>query len=267
MILFPPEINYFSLFGLNIHYYSMCIFLAIMVSFGAAYYFAGKISSEVDKNVLLDFVPFLVIVSIIGARLYYVLLSIDYYVLNPLSAFMIWQGGLSIHGAFIAGVLFGFFYMKKNRLDFFSYADLIALVLPLGQAIGRFGNFFNQEAIGLPAFNYKVAIFVEKQFRPYLYKDYEIFHPHFLYESILNFIIFLILLFLIKKTAKRYSGLTFFTYILLYSSVRIFLEYLRLDTVRNLLGIPVPALVSAIGIVAGVTGIVIRLKKNKNILH
>ena len=263
MILIPPDINYFGFLGLNIHYYSVCIFFAVILSFFFAYYGCGRFFLSVDKNVLSDLTPSLIIYSIIGARLYYVLLSLDYFISNPLAVFMIWQGGLSIHGAFLGGVIFGLLYMKKKKLNFFPYADIVSLVLPLGQAIGRWGNFFNQEAFGVPVNNSHIALYVKESLRPLQFKEYEYFHPCFLYESILDFLIFIILFFTAKKISKKFDGVIFFLYILLYSIVRAVIEPFRLDTIFYIKNIPFPVIVSVIGILTGITGIFIRIKKGK----
>jgi len=262
MILIPPENNVFNLFFVKIHYYSICIFLAVLVSFIIGYYFAGKFSNDTDKETFSDFVPLLIIFSIIGARLYYVLLSLDYYLINPVSALMVWQGGLSIHGAFLGGLIFGAFYIKKHKLNFFSYADLVCLVLPLGQAIGRWGNFFNKEAFGLPVSDLApVKLFIVEAFRPEKYRHESFFHPCFLYESILDFCLFIVLLFITYKFKGRFKGLVFYLYIALYSIIRALIEPIRIDTAFFIGKVPFPFLVSIIGIMIGVIGIIFVIKK------
>lgn len=263
MILSPPLFSYFSLFGFRIHYYSICIFLGVLISFFAAVFFAKKINSNIDTDVLIDMMPLLILISILGARLYYVLLSLDYFIKHPAVIFMVWQGGIAIHGAIIAGIIFGFLYLKKKKLPFMPYADVVSLVLPLGQAIGRWGNFFNSEAYGKPVpVGFPIKLFVHMKYRPSEYINFDYFHPTFLYEAVLNIVIFLALIFLYKKTANKYDGLTFFSYILLYSLIRIPLEFLRVDTVCYLFNIPFPVIVSVIGIIIGIIGICSRLKQS-----
>lgn len=266
MILIPPDVNYFTVFNFNIFYYSVCIFAACFISFLLAYFVSEKYFPSVDRNVILDFSPFLLLFSIIGARIYYVLLSLDYFLLHPVLIPMVWKGGISIHGAFIGGVIFGLIYFKKKSLKFLPYADIYALVLPLGQAIGRWGNFFNSEAFGAPVLSEKFPfyLYIKESLRPLDYAGFEYFHPVFLYESVLDFLIFIVLFILMKKTAKKYDGLIFFSYILLYSLVRAFLEFLRLDTVFYLFSLPFPVLVSIIGIITGAFGIFSRLKAQGN---
>ncbi len=256
MIIYPYPFRSFDLFGFDIRFYSICMFLAIISAFLIAYGLAGKISDNTNKDTLLDFFPWLFISGISGARIYYVILSFNYYFSNPHLIFQIWRGGISIHGAIIFGIIAGIVYFKIKKLKFYPYADIIAIGLSLGQCVGRFGNFFNQEAFGVPVYdNFFIKLFVEKRYRPLEYVDYGYFHPVFLYESILDFLIFIALFFVLKKTANKFDGLVFYLYIILYSIVRAFLEFLRLDTVLYLFGVPFPFLVSIIGIFAGLIGI------------
>ena len=266
MILYPPELNYFNLFGFNLHYYSLCIFFAIIICYLVSLFLSSKVMTAVDKNILSDMLPLLVVFSIIGARIYYVLLSIDYFILNPAAIFMVWQGGLSIHGAIIGGIIFGAIYAKKNKINFFPYGDIICATLPLGQAIGRLGNFFNQEAFGMPTFNAPIKLYVSSNFRPEQYPNNKYFHPCFLYEAILDLLVFIILLILMKKTSKSYDGVIFFAYILLYSVVRAIIEPFRLDTVFYMGNIPFPLLISIFGMIIGVLGIIIRIRTGKESL-
>lgn len=263
MILSPPSFNYFDFHYFQIKYYSICIFLSVLVSFFSMLFLVKKINPSLDKNVLFDFIPPLIIFSVIGARLYYVLLSADYFIKHPEMIFMVWYGGIAIHGAIIGGTLYGIYYFKKHKLSFFKYADPIALVHPLGQAIGRWGNFFNSEAFGLPvSVDFPLKLFVHFKYRPTEYINYDYFHPTFLYESILDLLVFGLLIFVYKKTANKIDGLTFFSYILLYSVIRIPLEFLRLDTVYYLFNLPFPVLISIIGIFTGMAGICKRIKQS-----
>ncbi len=180
--------------------------------------------------------------GIFGARLYYVILSLDYYCLHINEIFFFQQGGLSIHGAIIGGLISGIVFCKIKQLNFAKYADLYALGLPLAQAIGRWGNFFNSEAFGLPT-NLPWGVFIPVNNRPFLYEFNEFFHPTFLYESIWNIFVFLILYFVIKKYFFQKKGVLFFSYLILYSIGRIFTESIRIDSVLNIAGIPIAILV------------------------
>jgi len=209
MIVLSPSSSSFNLLGLEIKFYSVCMFFAIAVSYFAAIKFSNYFK-KTNTDILIDFSPLMILISIIGARLYYVLLCFDYYKENLLSAFFIWQGGLSIHGAIIAAIIFGAVYFKIKKLNFFDYADIISLVTPLGQAIGRWGNYFNQEAFGKPTYDSFIALFVDKNMRPVKYIDNEYFHPAFLYESILDLTVFFILFLIMKKNRPKIGRLYIF---------------------------------------------------------
>lgn len=262
MILIPPEKSVFSFFGIGMHYYSVCILFGILAAFFVLVKLIAK-KCYTDKNIIYDFAPSLIIVAILSARLYYVLLSLNYYIKYPFEIFYIWNGGIAIHGAILGGILYGIFYFKKRGLKFLPYADAFAAVLPLGQAIGRWGNFFNSEAFGIPASSDSLfKLYVSQKFRPEKFLDVEYFHPAFLYESVLDLLIFIVLLFVYKKTAEKFSGLVFFLYILLYSTVRIVVELCRVDTVFYLFNIPFPVLISILGIIAGSIGILKVIKQS-----
>ncbi len=262
MIIPPPNSSEFVFFNIHIHYYSICIFLGLLAAFYALLTAIKRLNLSVCKDVIWDFTPMVLIWGIIGARTYYCLLSFNYFIHHPKEIFMFWEGGISIHGAILFGILYGIYYFKKNKLSFFKYADLYALVLPLGQAIGRFGNYFNQEAFGTPVQNSLIKLYVTEKFRPKGYEQYSYFHPTFLYESILDLLIFLTLLFIMKKTAtKNYSGLIFFSYILLYSIVRLIIEFIRLDTVLYLFKIPFPSFISIILIIFSSVGLFLLFRK------
>ncbi|MCR4881452.1 MAG: prolipoprotein diacylglyceryl transferase [bacterium] len=176
--------------------------------------------------------------GIIGARLYYVILNSAYYLDNPMETIMLQNGGISIHGGIIGGVIATYIYAKKNNVDFLKFADLYALGLPIAQALGRWGNFFNSEAFGLPT-SLPWGLFIPESLRPLQYKSFEFFHPTFLYESLWDIFIFLILFFVIKKYYFKNKGVLFFSYLILYSVGRIAIESIRIDSILNILGIPV----------------------------
>lgn len=261
MIIGSPIVSGFDLFGFNIRIYSVCMFLAIALAFIFVYYSSGRLSLKTSKDVILDFFPWLFLSGVFGARLYYVLLCHEYYFLNPHLIFQIWTGGISIHGAFLGGIIAGVIYFKYKKIKFFPYADICSTGLALGQAVGRWGNYFNQEAFGAPITgNFPIKLFVDSSFRPFEYQNNDYFHPVFLYESIFDFLIFLILIFSLKKSADKYDGFVFFAYIFLYSFVRAFLELIRLDSVLFINSLPFPFLVSVFGIFAGVLGMIYRLR-------
>ncbi len=200
----------------EIRLYGLTLALAIFVS----YFFARKNSWRfgVSKEAIDDYSFWAVIVSVLGARIYYVLFTYDYFLQNPAEIYKIWHGGLSIYGGILAGILFTYFYCKGKAFTFNQLFDLIALSLPLGQAIGRFGNFFNQEAYGS---------ITDLPWKMYVSSDGQYHHPAFLYESILDLAVFFILYKLMGKTKSGGLGLA---YLALYSFGRFFIEGIRVDS-------------------------------------
>lgn len=214
----------FSMGFLEIRWYGVILAAAILAGYLVARQNSwrfGISSTDID-----DFSFWAVIAGIIGARLYYVIFSYDYFSQNPGEIYKIWRGGLSIYGALIAGIIFAYFYVRRKAYSFWQLFDLLALGLPLSQAIGRLGNFVNQEAFGLPT-NLPWEMYVAPRFRPQEFSQAQFFHPTFLYEAIWNIIVFLILY---RLVGRAKSGVIGWTYLLLYSLGRFFIEAIRLDS-------------------------------------
>lgn len=219
----PPQI--ISLGPLSFRLYGLIVALAFLVGILLARNRARiyKITKEhVDEVVLVLAIPVLV-----GARLYHILDFWDYYSQNPEKIIAFWEGGIGIYGALIFGTAALFIYTKVKNLSFLSFADLLAPSVALAQAIGRLGNFFNLEGFGPPT-NLPWKVFVPEDKRPEAFANFQYFHPTFFYEAILNFSIFLTLIYLAKR--KHPGGFVAVSYVILYSGVRFLLEFLRLDT-------------------------------------
>lgn len=243
-MLSPESSIAFYVFNYPIRYYSLIMFLAISVG-SVLSYVVAKMHKKADSDVLLDMLPFVILCGVLGARVYYVLLDWAYYSTHVADIFALYKGGLSIHGAIIGGFLGGFYYIKRHNLNLWIYADIFAYGLLLGQAIGRFGNYFNIEAFGKPCyFSSIICLQIPEEYRPIEYQNIEFFHPTFLYEAILNIIILLFLFFIVRKLAKNKSGIVFFSYLGLYSISRFFIESLRLDSVLNIGAFHVAQIVS-----------------------
>jgi phosphatidylglycerol:prolipoprotein diacylglycerol transferase len=182
---------------------------------------------DVDYDTFLNAVLIALPAGIVGARLYYVLFEFSYYWSNPGDIFNIREGGLAIHGGIIFALLAAFFYLRHKKASFLKAADAAAPSIILAQAIGRWGNFFNQEAHGGP-----VSYEFIKHFPKFIQQGMDIggvyYHPTFLYESLWDLCVFAILMILIRKYKK--NGFIFFTYIGLYSIGRFFIEGLRTDS-------------------------------------
>lgn len=263
MIFKPPSSVAFSVFGYDIKFYGIMLFLGMVFGIFTTYVISKKYYKNVNLDVLIDFLPFLIIFSIIGARIYYVLLSYSYYVRFPQEIFAVWHGGISIHGAILGGLITGIIYFKYiKKIPLLPYADVVSYGLAIGQAIGRWGNFFNQEAFGLPC-NFPWKLYIEPVYRPAELAQYAYFHPAFLYESIWDIFVFMILFFVVRKWAKNRPGIIFFSYLPLYSIGRIFIENIRTDSVLNVQNVPIALIVSILTIFISIFALIFITFKNK----
>lgn len=233
----------FNLFGLELRWYGILISLGMVIGIVLASYNCKvkKLSYDSMMDLILVALP----AAIVGARLYYVLFNLSYYMNNPGEMINIRQGGLAIHGGVIFALAAAYIYARKKKLNFLGFADAAVPSLILAQAIGRWGNFFNQEAHGgevSKEFISNFPQFIQKG----MFIDGAYYHPTFLYESIWNLAVFVILMIVLRKVSK--DGVTFFTYVGLYSIGRFIIEGLRTDSL--MLGpIRVAQLVSLSGVV------------------
>jgi phosphatidylglycerol:prolipoprotein diacylglycerol transferase len=241
----------FELGAISIHWYGILIALAFVV----ALIVSTKVARDKGENPenFIDLATIVLICALIGARIYYVIFNFDYYAENPVEIIKIWHGGLAIHGGMLGGLIGGYIFTSMKKLSFLRYCDITVIGLILGQAIGRWGNFFNSEAFGIPT-NLPWKLFIPLENRPYNYMDSEFFHPTFLYESLWNLGVFLVLFFFIRKKFKHLDGAVFFSYIALYSLGRMFIEALRTDSLMFLGDFRAAQLASAFLIIIAVIG-------------
>ncbi len=242
----PGEVA-FRIFDFPVYFYGIILAFSILVGVYAAYFLYKKFYESEKAPNIIDFSPFIILIGIAGARLYYCLVNFSYYSLNPAEIFYIRQGGLSIHGMIIAGIIALYFFGKKYKMSFLKLLDVFLCGTALAQSIGRWGNFFNSEAFGYPT-DLPWKLFIPQAHRPLEYMNYEYFHPAFLYESILDSVIFIILIILFKKFSQK-PGTLACLYLILYSVVRIFVEHCRIDSVLNIAGFPVAQIISLIIII------------------
>lgn len=246
----PGEVA-FTIFSFPVYYYGIIMAFAIFAGVYIADFLYKKYYDKVPY--IFDFTPYMIIFGILGARLYYCLVNFSYYLIHPIEIFNIRQGGLSIHGMIIVGVFALWGFSKIYKMNFLKLLDVFLCGTALAQSIGRWGNFFNSEAFGIPT-DLPWKLFIPVSHRPLEYIDFEYFHPTFLYESILDFVIFLILLFMFKKGVR--PGKAAGSYLVLYALVRIFVEHFRIDSVLNVAGFPVAQVVSAVMLLIGTIGLV-----------
>lgn len=232
IILSSPGAVAFTIGNFPVYYYGICVAVASVVGFFLSYQIIKSYYKYLNADILFDVATVIIISGILFARLYYCVLNFDYYSNHLSEVFYIRQGGLAIQGGIFGGFLTTALYCKMNKYPILKLADIIAYGLIVAQSIGRWGNFFNSEAYGLPSKHF-IAVFIPEELRVRGYEFYKYFHPTFLYESVLNILVFLILFFVIRKTKGNKDGLVFAYYLFLYSIVRFFVEALRLDSIVN----------------------------------
>ena len=252
----------FSIYNLDIHWYGIIMSLSMLAGILIILFIRKKYFKNISIDEICDISFLLIIIGLISARLYYVILDYEYFIRNPLEIPAIWNGGISIQGALIGGVIFGLFYAKKHQLNFLRYADLFSFGIITGQIVGRWGNFFNSEAFGFPT-DLPWKLYIPFASRPLEFRNYEFFHPTFLYESILNLGILAILFIVLNKYNNRKDGLIFFLYIILYSIVRIVVETIRIDSVLNIGHIHIAHITAVILIIVSAFAIFL-INKSKN---
>jgi phosphatidylglycerol:prolipoprotein diacylglycerol transferase len=217
------------------------------------------IRRRIDPEPMLKTSELALLGGLVGARLYYVLFNLDYYARVPAKIFAVWEGGLAIHGGVIGGILVGGAYAWSRRLPVLQYLDIAAPSLAIGQAIGRWGNFFNEEAFGTPT-DLPWKLYIPPANRPVEYSQSEFFHPTFLYESLWDVGVFLILAWVFRDRCARAPGALFLTYLGLYSLGRFFTEALRTDAL--MLGpLRIAQLVSVLGVAAALIGVPMLLRR------
>lgn len=193
-------------------------------------------------DLVWDGLIWVLIGGIIGARIWHILtpppsmvdagITVSYYLTHPLDMLAIWRGGLGIPGAVIGGIAALYLFCRRRKLDFPMWLDIAAPALALGQAIGRWGNFINQEVYGAPT-SLPWKIFIEPQYRLQGYQDQAYYHPLFLYESLGSFAIVILLLWLARrKAAWVKTGDIFLVYLIAYPTLRFLLEFIRLDSAQ-----------------------------------
>ena len=201
-----------------------------------AIYTAGVLSENKAKkaglgsDLIWDFLIVGVLGGVLGARAYHVVSLWTYYSQNPLEIIKIWHGGLSLFGALAGGFVSLYVYSRQKNIKLLPYLDIIALNVPLAQALGRFGNFINQELYGLPT-QLPWKIYILPRNRLPGYENTEYYHPLFAYEIVLNLILFFALNNIFtKQKALVGTGWFIWTYLAGYSLIRFNLEFLRIDS-------------------------------------
>ena len=244
----------FTVLGFEIYFY--CVIIA--AAFILAALFCARKAAEfgLTSDDLFDLVIWLIPACIIGARLYYVLFKLDYFIANPSKIFSVRDGGLAIYGGIIAGVSTGIIGSRRKRIPVFAVGDLAAFGLLIGQAVGRWGNFINREAFGAVTDVFcRMGLTMPGQETLYV-------HPTFLYESLWNLAGLIILCVLSKLGKRKYDGQFFWSYILWYGLGRAWIEGLRTDSLYiGSTDIRVSQLLAAVSAIAALIVLIINAKK------
>ena len=238
-----PGDTFLNLGFLTIRWYGLLISISVVIGLFISKKLAK--SRNINPQYISDILPSLIISSIIGARAYYVIFEWRQYsgnnfftsfnlfnnVIQIPSFLAIWQGGIAIHGALIGGFLCILYFCKSKNIHLKTFIDILIPSIILGQSIGRWGNFFNNEAFGIPT-DLPWKLFIPIQNRPIEFINYQFFHPTFIYESLWNFLIFILLITIFYQQNNKNSvrpGFISCLYLIGYSFGRFWIEGLRID--------------------------------------
>lgn len=247
-----------SIGPLTIYWYSLLILIAVLIGCDIAIKYSRKLN--MPSNLIMDMILGLVISAIIGARIYFVIFNFDAYKDNLLDIFKIWEGGLAIYGSIIAGSIYILYYSIKNKVSFVRLLDVCSLSLLLGQAIGRWGNFFNSEAYGgITTYEHLSNLHIPKFIIDGMYIEGAYRTPTFLYES-LWCLLGVLIIYQIRRKKSNIIGKQISFYMIWYGIGRLIIEGMRSDSLY--LGtFRVSQLVSIAIIIIGLIGNIIIYKK------
>lgn len=250
------KIGFFS-----VHIYSICILIGIIV--GYSLFIREAMSHGIKKNEASDLIYYTILFGIIGARIWYVLFNLDYYLSNPISIFKVWEGGLAIHGGIIFGFISVYIFCKRKKFDLISILDYMVLSLVIGQSIGRWGNFFNGEAHGgIVSLSYLKSMHIPSFIIKGMYIDGNYYNPTFFYESLWCLLGFIIMFLLRKKKFVKVGFLTGF-YFIWYGIERFYIEGMRTDSLM-FFSFRVAQILSFVMIILGIIIFVYSFKKNRS---
>ena len=247
----------FNIGPFSIHLYSICLMLAVITGYTIIVKEAKN--KGYNEESISNMMFYAILFGILGARIYYCIFNLDYYLSNPTNILKVWEGGLAIHGGIIGGALTIYFYTKKRKHNLLEILDIVVLGVIIGQAIGRWGNFFNGEAHGpITTLTHLKSMFLPNFIIKGMYIDGNYYIPTFLYESLWCFLGFIIM-YLLKNKNLKTGFLTGF-YFVWYGVERLYIEFLRTDSLM-LFNIKIAQIISIIMIILGIC---ILIRGNKN---
>lgn len=245
----------FSLGPLEVRWYGILIALGIILAFFVVQ--KEMVKRGMHPDFLTDLLIWAVPIAIISARIYYVIFSWDYYKDHSAQIIQIWEGGIAIHGALIGAFITTYFYTKKRGISFWKTVDIAAAGLLIGQIIGRWGNFMNQEAHGGPvSANFLETTIIPDWIMNQMTIEGVTYHPTFLYESMWNIVGLIIIILLRKVNLKR--GEMFLFYLVWYSAGRFFIEGMRTDSLYVIGELRAAQLVSVVTIIVAIIVFIVR---------
>lgn len=253
----------FEVFGFEVMWYGILIGIGVVLAFILAYFNAKR--KNLNFDILIDLFLVCFPCAIVGARAYYVIFEWNNYKDNLVDIFNIRQGGLAIHGGLIGAFLAAYIYTRIKKINFLAYADLVAPSIILAQAMGRWGNFMNSEAHG-DVVSYEFISKFPKFIQNGMYINGQYYHPTFLYESIWDVLVCIVLVIILNKLKKGYEGIVISSYMILYSLGRFFIEGLRTDSLM-FMGLRVAQLISLALMILGAIFIIYILKRKRENIH
>ncbi|MBI5621964.1 prolipoprotein diacylglyceryl transferase [Candidatus Falkowbacteria bacterium] len=230
----PPNKILLDLGVISIHWYGLLVVAGFFLGLLVLVQLFKKYKLPVDEAYDLFF--YTILFGLLGARIYYVAYAWSYYATHPTDIVKIWQGGLAIHGAIIAAVLTVYFYSQRKGWNPWKITDLVATGVPIAMALGRWGNYFNQELFGTPT-DLPWGIPIDLANRPEQYVNFSRFHPTFLYESLLDLCLFALLLLMHRRRLQSKqgegrgygAGNVTLVFLFGYSFIRFLMEFFRTD--------------------------------------
>ncbi len=235
----------------SLRWYGIIIATAVFIGIWLSQQLARR--RKLDPDLIADLAIWLVLAAVPAARLYYVAFEWHYYQNHLDQVIQVWQGGIAIHGAILGGLVATILFGRFKQVSLWQLLDVVAPSLILGQAMGRWGNFFNSEAFGDPT-NLPWKLYIPPRRRPPSLQEYDYFHPTFLYESLWNLGLFGILLWVFFRFPQARPGTIIFIYALGYGCGRVWIEGLRTDSL--MLGpLRIAQLMSLVFILVGLVGL------------
>jgi prolipoprotein diacylglyceryl transferase len=255
-----PAKNVIEIGPLDIHFYGLMIGLGVVAAIIVTTRRYGRMGG--DTTVAEKFLVWAVVAGVIGARIAYVAPRFGQITDRGFwRLFAIWEGGLALYGGLTAGVIVGVWLIRRSQGDVAAMLDAAAVGIPLAQAIGRWGNYFNQELFGTPS-ELPWAVEIAERFRPAEYSEFATFHPVFLYESLWNLAVVIPVVLWVERRFDLRRGNLFLVYVILYGVARFALEFIRTDAATIVLGMRANQLFASLLVVTSVAILFVRQRRS-----